>query len=232
MNNFGQLYVIGTPIGNLKDITIRALDILNSVDFILCEDTRQTGILLKHYQISKETHSLNARNEKNKLKYFISRLMMGENAALVSDAGTPLISDPGVFLVAEAHKNEIQVNSIPGPSSVTAALSISGFPSDSFSFFGFLPQKKGRQKVLAEISDYDHTIVLFESSHRIEKLLKELSGFFPERYVMVAREITKKFEESLRGNPAQILSQLTVQKTKGEFVVLITGKKYKQSIDQ
>jgi 16S rRNA (cytidine1402-2'-O)-methyltransferase len=223
----GKLYIVSTPIGNLKDITLRAIETLNEVDFILCEDTRITSILLKQYNIIKHLISFNAVSEIKKISIVIERLLQGQSYALVSDSGTPAISDPGIRLVSEAIKNNVEVISIPGATALIAALTISGLPTDSFVFEGFLPQKKGRQKKLGELSEVDRTIVLYESSHRIEKLIDELAEYFPERYVVVCRELTKKFEESWRGFPSEIKDRLKERTIKGEFVVVIASKDWK-----
>ncbi len=216
-----SLYIVSTPIGNLKDITLRALEILKDVDFIACEDTRVTGILLNHYEIKKELVSLNAANEIQKTEYILERIRNGENCALVSDAGTPAISDPGIRLISAAVKKEINIVTIPGPSAVTAALTLAGLPTNSFVFEGFLPQKKGRQKKLKELSEEKRTIVLYESTYRIEKLLKELNEYMPGRWISISREMTKKFEETWRGYPGDILEYLGSKIIKGEFAVVI-----------
>ena len=218
----GKLHIVATPIGNLEDITFRAIRTLKEVNFIACEDTRVTKTLLEKFEFSNELFSLNAQSEKGKLHIVIDRILKGENCALVSDAGTPTISDPGVRLVNEAIKNNIQIVGIPGANAAILALSISGLPTDSFTYEGFLPQKKGRQKILKQLSEEERTIVLYESTYRIEKLLKELSEFMPTRTVVVQRELTKKFEESWRGLPSKILEEIPNKITKGEFVVIIS----------
>lgn len=223
----GKLYIVSTPIGNLKDITLRAIETLNEVDFILCEDTRVTSILLKQYNVIKQLISFNAVSEIKKIPSIIGRLKNGQSYALVSDAGTPAISDPGVRLVSEAIKEGIQVITIPGATALVAALTISGLPTDSFIFEGFLPQKKGRQKKLKELSEEERTIVLYESSHRITKLINELVEYFSERYIVVCRELTKKFEETWRGYPAELKEKLIDKIVKGEFVVVIASKDWK-----
>jgi 16S rRNA (cytidine1402-2'-O)-methyltransferase len=223
----GKLYIVSTPIGNLKDITLRAIETLNEVDFILCEDTRVTSILLKQYNIIKQLISFNAASETKKIPSIIERLKNGQSYALVSDAGTPAISDPGIRLVSEAVKNEIQIITIPGATALIAALTISGLPTDSFVFEGFLPQKKGRQKKLDELTKEERTIVLYESSHRIIKLIDELVKYFSERYVVVCRELTKKFEETWRGYPADLKEKLSDKIVKGEFVIVIASKRWK-----
>ena len=223
----GKLYIVSTPIGNLKDISLRAIETLNEVDFILCEDTRVTTILLKHYNIIKQLISFNAISETIKIPTIIERLNLGQSYALVSDSGTPAISDPGIRLISEAIKNNIEVSPVPGATALIAALTISGLPTDSFVFEGFLPQKKGRQKKLQKLSEEDRTIVLYESSHRIEKLVNELVTYFPSRYVVISRELTKKFEESWRGFPAELKEKMNEKTIKGEFVVVIANKEWK-----
>lgn len=221
-----MLYVVATPIGNLKDITLRALEVLKEVDFILCEDTRTSGILLKHYDLHKELVSFNARMEEKKIDSVIKRLKLGDTCALISDAGTPAISDPGVRLVNAAQKNGIEVVGIPGANAAILALSIAGLPTDSFVFEGFLPQKKGRQKQLKILADEERTVVLYESMYRIEKLINELNEYMPNRIIAIGRELTKKFEELWRGLPNEILESLSEHKLKGEFVVIIAPKKW------
>lgn len=226
-----SLYIVSTPIGNLKDITLRALEILKEVDFIACEDTRVTGILLNHFEIKKELVSLNAATESKKAEYVIKRILDGESCALVSDAGTPAVSDPGIRLISSAIVKGVNVIPVPGPSALTAALTLAGLPTDSFVFEGFIPQKKGRQKKLRQLADENRTIVLYESTYRIEKLLNELNEHMPLRWVVVCREMTKKFEETWRGYPNYILSSLDNKITKGEFVVVIAPKDWTQHPD-
>jgi len=222
-----KLYIVSTPIGNLKDITLRAIETLKEVDFILCEDTRTSGNLLNHFEIKKELVSLNAFNESKKIDIIVNRILSNQTAALISDAGTPLISDPGVRLVSSCIKNGIEIIPVPGASALIAALSMSGLPTDSFVFEGFIPQKKGRQTKLKELSEEKRTIVLYESTYRIEKLLNELNEYLPERLVVVCREITKKFEETWRGFPKDILEYFDQKTTKGEFVVVVAPKDWK-----
>jgi 16S rRNA (cytidine1402-2'-O)-methyltransferase len=222
-----MLYIISTPIGNLKDITLRAIETLKEVNFIICEDTRVTSILLNHYEIKKEMVSLNAFSEARKIDHILERIINGETAGLVTDAGTPTISDPGVKLISAAIKKDIQVVPIPGASAVATALSIAGLPTDAFVFEGFIPQKKGRQTLLKKLAGEERTIVLYESTYRIEKLLKELTEFLPERFIVVCRELTKKFEETWRGYPKDLLNNLPNVNTKGEFVVVIAPKNWK-----
>ncbi|MCB9220034.1 MAG: 16S rRNA (cytidine(1402)-2'-O)-methyltransferase [Ignavibacteriales bacterium] len=226
MNN-GKLYIVATPIGNLDDITFRAIETFKNVDFIACEDTRTTKIVLNKYDISKELLSFNAQSENRKIDFVLSRILSGENCALVSDAGTPCISDPGVRLVNSAIEKGIVVSGIPGANSAILALSISGLPTDAFVFEGFIPQKKGRQKKLAQLAEEERTIVLFESTYRIEKLLTELNNYMPKRFIVVQRELTKMFEESWRGLPAEIIMEIPNKVIKGEFVVIISPLNWK-----
>ena len=222
-----MLYVISSPIGNLQDITLRALETLKSVDLILCEDTRVTSNLLKHYEIHKELISFNAQSESYKIARVIDTLRTGRPVALISDAGTPTISDPGVRLISEAVKNDIEIIPIPGVSAPIVALSIAGLPTDGFIFEGFIPQKKGRQKFLSSLLENDKTVVFFESSHRIEKLIGELANVIPDRKIAVCRELTKMFEEVWRGTAAEVKEALPTYTIKGEFVVLIAPVKWK-----
>ena len=223
----GSFYIVSTPIGNLKDITLRAIEALKEVDFIVCEDTRVTSVLLKQYDIHKELISMNAQTESKKIPGLIEKILNGENCALVSDAGTPSISDPGVRLISEAIKNEIKIIPVPGVSALITALTISGLPTDSFVFEGFLPQKKGRRTKLKQLAGEERTIVLYESTYRIEKLIKELNEFMPERYSVICRELTKKFEEVRRGFPKELLETFNESINKGEFVVIIAPKNWK-----
>lgn len=223
----GKLYIVATPIGNLEDISFRAVETLKSVDFILCEDTRVSLNLLNKYAIKKELLSFNAKSETKKIQNVVKRLLSKESCAIVSDAGTPTISDPGVRLVNEVIKNNIEVHGIPGANAAILALSISGLPTNSFVFEGFLPQKKGRQKKIKQLALEERTIVLFESVYRIEKLIKELNEYMPERFIVIHRELTKKFEESWRGLPKDILIELPAKTIKGEFVVVISPLNWK-----
>ena len=222
-----KLYIVSTPIGNLKDITLRAIETLKEVDFVLCEDTRTSSNLLNHLEIKKELFSLNAFNEKNKIEHVINRILSNQTAALISDAGTPLISDPGVRLVSACIDKGIEIIPIPGAVALIAALSMSGLPTDAFVFEGFLPQKKGRQTKLKELAEENRTIILYESMYRIEKLLKELSEYLPDRFIVVCREITKKFEETWRGFPKDLVESFPEKISKGEFVVVIAPKDWK-----
>ncbi len=217
----GTLYVVSTPIGNLGDITLRALDTLKAVDVIACEDTRHTLQLLNHFEIKKPLVSYHQHSRDSKVEQIISSIVEGKNVALVTDAGTPGISDPGEFLIRAAIEKEIEVVPIPGVSAAVTALSISGLSSDEFVFIGFLPHKKGRQTKLKEIALIDRTTILYESPFRIKKLLTELLEFVGDREVSVSRELTKKFEETLRGRISEVLPKV---KEKGEFVVVMEPK--------
>lgn len=223
----GRLYVVATPIGNLGDITFRAVETLKSADFIICEDTRVTSILLHHFEISKPLVVINAHNETKSLERVLERILTSESAALVSDAGTPCISDPGVRFVNYAIERGIEVVGIPGVNAAIMALSICGLPTDSFVFEGFLPQKKGRQKKLLQLSEEERTIVLYESTYRIEKLLEELKEYMPTRQIVVGRELTKKFEETWRGTAEEILTDFEKKNKKGEFVLVIAPPNWK-----
>lgn len=217
----GTLYIVATPIGNLEDITLRALKVLKEVDFIICEDTRHTAILLKHFDIKKPLISFHQHSKLQKVEIIISKLVRGENGALVTDAGTPGISDPAGFLIEKGILSNIKIVPIPGPSALTALLSIASWPVEKFVFLGFLPKKKGRKTLLEQIFQSKLPVVLFESPHRIVKTLTEIEGVIGERNVIVARELTKKFEEIYRGKIKNILKKI---KSQGEFVVLIGPK--------
>lgn len=220
------LYLVPTPIGNLSDITLRALEVLKSVDIILAEDTRTSGFLLKHYEISKPLQSFHIFNEHKTLAGLIARLKQGEVMALISDAGTPGISDPGFLLVREALKAGLQIDCLPGATALIPALVKSGFPTDRFVFEGFLPHKKGRQTLLKKLSEEDRTIILYESPHRLIKTLEQLIEFFGrDRQVSVSRELTKLHEETRTGAVSEILEHFKKKDVKGEIVIVIDGKK-------
>ncbi len=223
------LYIVGTPIGNLEDITLRALRILKEVDVIFCEDTRVTKKLLNRYEITTPIKRLDANIEKTRAQEIINRLTEGENIAYVTDAGTPGISDPGYRLVASVRQalgDTFPIEPIPGPSALTAALSVAGVPATQFVFLGFLPHKKGRATLIKEIAHIDHAVVLYESPHRIQKLLDELADVIGTREVVVLRELTKKFEEIQIGEAKGIKEFFQEYRTptKGEFVVVISEK--------
>jgi len=218
----GTLYLVATPIGNLEDITLRALRTLRECDVIAAEDTRRTGQLLKHFEISKPLLSYFQFNEAKRSEEIIERLGRGEKIALVTDAGTPGISDPGERVVQAALAAGFRVEAVPGACALVAALTASGLPTDEFHFIGFLPHKSGqRRKQLEALQHFAGTLVLYESPYRIEKLLAELVEIFPDRQVVLARELTKKFEEFLRGTPAELTEATKQRSLKGEFVVLV-----------
>lgn len=218
------LYLVATPIGNLEDITLRALRVLKECDVVAAEDTRRTGQLLQHFEIRKPLLSYFQFNEAKRSEEIIERLRQGQKVALVTDAGTPGISDPGERVVSAAVKAGLRVESIPGPCAMIAALTASGLPTDEFHFIGFLPHKSGqRKKALERLCETPGTSVLYESPYRIGKLLQELIEVMPDRQVVLARELTKKFEEYLRGTPAELLAITKKRSLKGEFVVMIAS---------
>ena len=219
----GTLYNISTPIGNLKDATHRSLELLSDVDLIAAEDTRRTGILLKHYGIKTPLSSFNSYNQVKKSDRLIARLKVGHDLALVSDAGTPGVSDPLYYLVKAALDKRVPVVSLPGPSAVLAALTVSGLPINRFVFEGFLPRKKGRKKLIEELAQEKRTIVLFESPHRIVKTLNELYQVMGERKAVLARELTKIHEEVIRGTLGALATKTEEQKLKGEITLVISG---------
>lgn len=212
------LYIVATPIGNLEDLTLRAREVLSGVDAVLCEDTRVTMNLLSAIDSKVKTFTLHQHTEESKINTIVQKLLLGESMAFVSDAGTPNVSDPGGKLVQMAIAGGIKVVPIPGVSAVTTVLSVCGFPADHFTFLGFPPHKKGRNTYFDEITKIEHTVVLYESKHRIEKTLAQLP---PERLLCVGREMTKMFEAFYRGTPAQILEQIQASSSKGEFVIVV-----------
>lgn len=222
--NLGTLFIVATPIGNLSDMTFRALEVLKSADIIACEDTRHSGVLLKHYEIKKPLVSYFQHSKISKIDYLISELKNGKNIALVSDAGTPGISDPGQILVDEVLKlgPGIKVIPIPGPSALVSAVSVSGMIEKEFYFAGFLPKKKGRQTKLKELSSLAVPIVIYESANRLEKTLLDVEAYFgPNTEVFVAREMTKVFEEYFRGKVCDLISSLKDHTLKGEIVLVV-----------
>ena len=228
-----SLYVVPTPIGNLGDITLRALEILRSVDSILAEDTRTSGFLLKHYQISKPLQSFHIFNEHKALQSVIQKLKDGETIALVSDAGTPGISDPGFLLVRECLKNNLSIECLPGATAFVPALVKSGFPTDRFVFEGFLPHKKGKQTLLKQLAQEERTIILYESPHRLLKTLEQMMEFFGnERLVSISRELTKLHEETFTGTLAETLLHFQKKEVKGEIVMVVHGKDKDQSKEE
>lgn len=222
----GSLFVVSTPIGNLGDVTHRAIETLGAVSLIAAEDTRRTKILLNRYEIHTPLSSYNSFNKIKKGREFVERLKKGNDLALVSDAGTPGISDPHYHLVNSAIEEGVSIYSIPGPSALLAALTVSGLPMDRFVFEGFLPRKKGRTTMLESLANEKRTVVIFESPHRIQKTLQDLYRFFGDRKVAVTRELTKMYEEVVRGNLKE-LSTLT-RTWKGEITVVIAGSNEKK----
>jgi 16S rRNA (cytidine1402-2'-O)-methyltransferase len=221
-----MLYIVATPIGNLGDITLRAVEVLKSVDIIFCEDTRETLKLLNHLGIKKRLVSYYRENERIRLKEALSFLTEGREVALVCDRGTPGISDPAYLLVREAYKNNIPVFPVPGPSSLSAALSVCGLPADRVCFYGFIPRKKGkREKFFEYLKGKEETTVFYESVHRVKDTLGMMNELFPEREVTVCRELTKKFEDIRTGTVREIFSEYQEKDVKGEFVIIIKGSK-------
>ncbi len=219
--NKGEIYIVATPIGNLDDISFRAIKILKSVDLIACEDTRRTAKLLNHYDIQAQMTPYHDHNKEYKTPSLIEMVKRGKSIALVSDAGTPSISDPGFYLVREAIKNDIKITPIPGPSALITAAIASGLSIDRFIFEGYLPRKKGRTKRLKQLAEYDVTIVIFEGPHRIVKTLRDLRSFLGDRKAAIGREMTKVNEEFLRGRLSELIAIFAERKPKGEFVLLV-----------
>ena len=225
-----MLYLVPTPIGNLKDITYRAIEVLNDVEVILAEDTRTSGKLLKHYEISTQTRPFHQHNEHKMLDRVLEELANGVDMALISDAGTPGISDPGFLLVRGCLEKNLEVQSLPGATAFVPALVNSGFPTDRFVFEGFLPQKKGRATRIKELVAESRTLVLYESPHRIIRLMKELNeALDEERLIATSREITKLHEETVRGTAAELLVHFEQHPPKGEFVVVLDSLKKKKA---
>jgi 16S rRNA (cytidine1402-2'-O)-methyltransferase len=220
-----KLYLVPTPIGNLQDITLRALDILKKADLILAEDTRKSSILLKHFQISSPLQSFHKFNEHKNLAFIMRQLSEGKEIALISDAGTPGISDPGFLLVRECIKNEIEVETLPGATAFVPALVNSGLPAERFCFEGFLPQKKGRNKKMEELKEEKRTMIFYESPFRLLKTLELFSTWFgSERKAAVARELTKIHEETVRGSLEELMEYYKAKTIKGEIVIVVEGK--------
>lgn len=232
----GKLFLVPTPIGNLQDITLRALDVLKSADKVLCEDTRNGGQLLKHFGIDKKLLAHHQHNEHHAVLEIIKFLKAGETIALISDAGTPAISDPGFLLTRACIQEGIDVECLPGATAFVPALVNSGFPSDRFCFEGFLPPKKGRQTRLKQLAEEERTIILYESPHRLLKSLEEFATYFGnDRRASVSRELTKVFEETVRGTFMEIKSHFENNPLKGELVVCIAGnvkKKHESSFEE
>lgn len=221
----GQLFVVPTPVGNMEDMTFRAIRVLKEADMILAEDTRTSSVLLHHYDIKNELHSHHKFNEHQQVQRVVERILAGSNVALISDAGTPGISDPGFLLVRECVKNGIEVQTLPGATAFVPALVSSGLPCDKFCFEGFLPQKKGRQKRLSELQNEERTMIFYESPYRVLKALEQFGEVFGmERQVSCCREISKVHEESVRGTIAEVIQHFTEREPKGEFVIVVAGK--------
>jgi len=226
----GMLYIVSTPIGNREDITLRALRILKEVDLIAAEDTRHTGLLLRHFGIQIPLTSYFEGNELKKKEFILSKLKQGNRIALVSDAGTPGISDPGFRLIRAAIENKIPILPIPGPSAVITALSVSGLPTDAFFFKGFLPHKmKKRRDLLKQLEDIRETLIFYESPHRISETLKDIYEVLGDREIVLTRELTKIYEEVLRGKVSEIQTQMGERKLKGEITLVISGKTRKKT---
>jgi 16S rRNA (cytidine1402-2'-O)-methyltransferase len=219
----GSLYVVSTPIGNLEDITFRAVETLKKVSLIACEDTRKASILAKKYDIDTKRISYHEHNARQRCPRLVEQLLEGNDIALISEAGTPGISDPGYLIINECVNNEIPVIQIPGASAFLTALAVSGLPTDRFIFEGFLPPKKGRKKRLEAISGVTCTIIFYESPHRIKKTVSELYDFFGDRRIVIARELTKKFEEITRTTLSRAVENLGKTTPKGEYVLLMEG---------
>ena len=224
-----MLYLVPTPVGNLEDITLRALRVLKEADVILCEDTRTSGILLKHYEIKNSLMSHHKFNEHQTLEPLVARLKAGENMALITDAGTPAISDPGFLLVRECVRNDIEVQCLPGATAFVPALVASGLPDERFCFEGFLPQKKGRQTRLLKLQEEERTMIFYESPYRLVKTLQQFIEYFgAERSVSVSREISKIHEENVRGTLQEVVSHFTETEPKGEIVIVLAGKENRE----
>lgn len=219
-----MLYLVPTPIGNLSDMTFRAIEVLKSVDVILCEDTRTSGKLLKHFEIQKPLQAYHQHNEHKVAESIAERLEQGESMALITDAGTPGISDPGFLLLRLCVQKEIEVQTLPGANALIPALVNSGFPCDKFVFEGFLPHKKGRQTRFKFLAEEERTIIFYESPHRLLKTLAQLNEFFGERRVSVSRELTKMHEETVRGTFQELIDYYENHTLKGEIVLVVEGK--------
>jgi 16S rRNA (cytidine1402-2'-O)-methyltransferase len=224
----GMLYIVPTPVGNMEDMTLRAIRILKEVDLVLAEDTRTSGILLKHFDIHNQLMSHHKFNEHGTSATIVNRLLAGENVALISDAGTPGISDPGFFLVREAVRAGVEVQTLPGATAFVPALVSSGLPCDRFAFEGFLPQKKGRQTKLESLQAEDRTMIFYESPYRLLKTLQQFAEVFgAERQVSVCREISKIHEESVRGTLTEVIAHFTEHEPRGEIVIVLQGRNEK-----
>ena len=221
-----KLYLVPTPIGNLEDITLRAIRVLKEVDFILAEDTRTSGKLLKHFEIATPMYSHHMHNEHKSIEGVLNRLKNGETCALISDAGTPAISDPGFLLTRACVQHQVEIECLPGATAFVPALVNSGLPNDRFVFEGFLPVKKGRQTRLKLLAEETRTMIFYESPHKLLKTLAHFVKYFgEERQVSVSRELTKLFEETIRGTATEVLAYYTNKPPKGEIVIVVEGKK-------
>jgi len=219
-----KLYIIPTPIGNLEDITLRALRMLKEVDFVFCEDTRTTKNLLKHYGIEKKCYAYHINNEHKQVEQYVKWIQAGQTAALVSDAGTPGISDPGYLFIRECLSAGVEIECLPGATALIPALVASGFPCDRFYFHGFLPHKKGKETALKMLSERKETVVFYESPHRLVKTLTMMTNHFtPERKICVSREMSKVFEEHFRGTIMEAVAHFSAKEVKGEIVVVVSG---------
>lgn len=229
-----KLYIVPTPIGNLEDITLRAVNILKTVDVVLAEDTRTSGTLLKHLGISKPMHSYHIHNEHQTVARVVERILKGETMALVSDAGTPAVSDPGFLLVRECIRQGVAIECLPGPTAFVPALVNSGLPSDRFTFEGFLPHKKGRQTRLQNLVSEERTMIFYESPHRLVKALQQFGEYFgADRQVSVSRELTKIYEENIRGTLTEVTAYFADKTVKGEIVIVLAGKaEEKKKVDK
>lgn len=220
-----KLYIVPTPIGNLEDITLRALNVLKSVDFILCEDTRTTRNLLKHYEIDKRCMAYHIFNEHEQLGHYINQIRASESVALVSDAGTPGISDPGFLIARECIANDIEVECLPGATAFVPALVQSGLPCSSFYFYGFLPHKKGKESLLKRVAEMEETVIFYESPHRLLKTLEKMVEIMgPDRRISISKELTKIYDFTFRGTLAEAVAYFGQKEVKGEFVMVLNGK--------
>ncbi|AMC11187.1 16S rRNA methyltransferase [Lutibacter profundi] len=224
-----KLYLVPTPIGNLEDITLRAIKVLKEVDLILAEDTRTSGKLLKHFEITTHMHSHHMHNEHKTVANIVQRIKNGDNIALISDAGTPAISDPGFLLTRACIENDVEIECLPGATAFVPALVNSGLPNDKFVFEGFLPVKKGRQTRLLLLAEETRTMIFYESPHKLLKTLTHFEEYFGNnRLISVSRELTKLYEETIRGTVSEVVEYFTTKPPKGEFVIVVSGKKQKE----
>ncbi|MDA3837845.1 MAG: 16S rRNA (cytidine(1402)-2'-O)-methyltransferase [Candidatus Delongbacteria bacterium] len=226
----GKLYIVSTPIGNYGDMTFRAVETLKNCDLIACEDTRRTGLLMKEFDIETNLTSYHDHNKNYRSDQILQKVLNGQNVAIVSDAGTPCISDPGFVIVRAARDKDIEVVGVPGATAAINAIAVSGMPTDKFVFEGFLPHKKGRKSRLEAIKDEERTLILYESVHRIIKTMEQLKLYFSDRKVAVLREMTKTYEEFISGTFDEVISHLGESDPKGEFVIVIEAKKTEKRV--